>query len=295
MITNWDSFKCRCSGIHKIMANSRSNPQLTEKQAERLKHLQSQTTLTVKMGEEMAELLVKKGNGSKIILSDTAVEYLMEVYSWEVYGKLSFGKETYEVDQMEKGKLAEAESIMLLSMLDDVYYTKNEERIENEFLSGHPDIFIGENIMSATKITDIKTCFDYPSFLKKKNVALPIAYTNQVQGYCDITGAGEGEIAHVVADMPESMINEFKKRLFYKMEVATEENPEFKAKWEILENSMRFHDIAVDERIFKQKVEPFTEREQQQVYDRVKVCREWLWKFHEQHKKITNGVLSNHS
>ena len=70
------------------------------------------------------------------------------------------------------------------------------------------------------------------------------------------------------------------------MEVATEENPEFKAKWEILENSMRFHDIAVEERVFKQKVEPFTEREQQQVYDRVKVCREWLWKFHEQHRRV---------
>jgi hypothetical protein len=144
--------------------------------------------------------------------------------------------------------------------------------------------------MQATKITDIKTCFDYPSFLKKKNVPLPIAYTMQVQGYCDITGAGEGEIAHVVADMPESMINEFKKKLFYKMEVATEENPEFKAKWEILENSMRFHDIAVDERVYKQKVIPFTEREQQQVYDRVKVCREWLNNFHIQHKNINSQV-----
>lgn len=185
-------FKCRCSAISKIMSNSKSNPVLTEKQGERLRELREKfgrgmpmTPLTVRQMDELSELETKEKNGKKVILSDTCIEYLMEWYAWETAGKRPL-KEQFEIAEMRKGKLAEGDSIALLSVVEGTLYEKNTERIENDFLSGEPDIYAGERIYAATKITDIKTCFDYPIFLKKINNGLDAGNEEQVQGYCDI-------------------------------------------------------------------------------------------------------------
>lgn len=284
---NWDDFKCRCSGINKILSNSRSNPQLTEKQTLKLIELEAKEILSEKQEKEVAELLVKRQNSTKLVLSDTCIEYLMEVYSWATTGKVAVKKEM-DTYPMEKGKLVEVQSITLLSVIDGVLYFKNNERVTNDYLSGEPDIFVGENIMSATKITDIKSCYDYPSFLKKLNVGIDNGWEEQVQGYMDITKAPEGEIAHCLVDTPEIMIMDIKKRIFYKGDYVTEESPDFLEKWNKLERSMTFGDIPMAQRVYKIPVEPFSNEKRQQVYDRVKICREWLWKFHEMYMKLNS-------
>jgi len=230
-------------------------------------------------------LYAKRELSKEIVLSDSCIEYLMEVYSWETTGKVAVRKEV-GIEQLEKGKDVEGDSIMLLSVVENVFYEKNDERVHNDFLSGEPDIFIGDNIMNASKITDIKSCYDYPSFLKKINCDLENGWKQQVQGYMDITGATEGEIAHCLVNMTLISREDLRKKIFFKMNVATEDNPEFKAKWEIIERSMIFDDIPMHKRVFKIPVEPFTEIERQQVYDRVKVCREWLWKFDEMYQSL---------
>lgn len=285
---NWGNFKCRCSAIHKIMADSKSNPSLTEKQAVRLEELEARDKLTDTMMKELAELRVKKENSSKIILSDTAIEYLMEVYSWETTGKVPVLKE-FDLDQIRKGKEVEDASIALLSVVDGVVYDKNEERVANDYLSGIPDIFIGDSIMQARRITDIKTSFDYPEFLKKVCQKLSNGWQQQVRGYLDITGAPEGEIGHCLVDMPPIMISDYKRRLFFKGEYATEESPEFKEKWQRLERSMKFGDIPIHKRVYRVPIEPFSEFERQKLYDRVKICREWLWEFDEMYENINKN------
>lgn len=90
---NWDNFKCRCSAISKIMATSRSNPCLTETQTKELAELEKKQSLTEVQSKRLAELLVKKENSAKVILSDTAIEYLMEVYAWETEGMVPVSKE----------------------------------------------------------------------------------------------------------------------------------------------------------------------------------------------------------
>ena len=74
-------FKCRCSAINKILSNSRDNPVITDKQAVLLSELEKKDSLTDKQKEEMARLIVLRENASKIILSDTCIDYLMEVYA----------------------------------------------------------------------------------------------------------------------------------------------------------------------------------------------------------------------
>jgi hypothetical protein len=70
------------------------------------------------------------------------------------------------------------------------------------------------------------------------------------------------------------------------MNALTTESPEFLIEWAKFEHSMKFSQISLQKRISKIKVEPFSEIKRQQVYDRVKVCREWLNNFHEQRLKM---------
>lgn len=280
---DWSNFKVRCSAISKVMANSRSNPVLTEKQAEELVSLQARSVLTEPMKLKLADLLVKKENSSKIILSDTCISYLMEAYSWETTRKVSVSKEM-DIEFTQKGKLVEQDSIELLSFVEGIEYRKNEKRVENDFLSGIPDIFIGDDIFKAEKVTDIKSIWDYPGFLCKIHSGAANGNTEQLQGYGDITGARDLEVANCLITMPETIINDYLFRLARKMDCVTTENPEYKLEAAKLENSMRFDDIPKHQRVFKFKIEPFTDFERQALYDRVKVCRDWLCKFDEEYQ-----------
>lgn len=283
---NWQDFRCRCSSIDKAFAKSRSNPVLTEKQVTRLDELEKKTDHTPKMTVEYAELLVKKENGSKIILSDTFIEYLMEHYAWVTTKKKAVSKELMYIQYVEKGKDVEKQSIELLNLVDGTEYVKNEERVYNDFLSGEPDIFIGDNIRNATKISDTKSDWDYPGFLKNIHAAITNGNDKQVKGYLDITGAREGEIARCLVNTPIKLVKDIHDALLRRMEVISSESPEFIKEWEILERSMYFDDIPPHKRVFKKPVEPFTEFERNYLYDRVKIARDWLYSFDEMYQKL---------
>lgn len=287
---NWDEFKCRCSGITLMMSNSRSNPVLTELQAVKMKELEDKgDKITEKQKLELAELHVKRENGKKIILSDTCIEMLMNHYSWVTVKKVDVDKEMMEIMYVEKGKMVEENSITLKSRVESIFYLKNNEgRISNEYLTGIPDIFVSPtgNIMESTKISDIKSLWSYPGFLKSLHVPIKPAWDSQVKGYCDISGATEGEISHCLVNTPLAIVEDQKRRLLRKMDVVTDEAPEFKEAAEILERSMFFEDIPMHKRVYNVPVTPFTEQEKQAVYDKVKICREWLWKFDEMYENF---------
>jgi hypothetical protein len=241
--------------------------------------------LTEKQQAELADLKVKQDNGTKIVLSDTCIEYLLEEYSWKTVKKKAVSKEM-DIEYTQKGRLAEDASITLLCRVDKAIYVKNTQRVNNEFLSGEPDIFLGPTIMEAEQIEDIKSIWDYPGFLKKIINGLDAIYDWQLKGYMDITGARKGNVANCLVDMPPTIINDYKRRLFYRLGVATDEAPEYKLAEAELVHSMTFQDIPMSQRVFKFPVEPFTPEQQQRVYDRVKVCREWLAEFHEQYQRL---------
>lgn len=288
---DWDKFKCRCSKITAMLAASRSNPCLTESQSQEIIALEGKeaTTgkpLTDKQKEKLAELYVKKENSTKVILSDGCIDYLMEAYAWETEGMIPVDKEVLNAWQLNKGKEVEEDSITLLSLVNKEFYVKNDQRVYNDYLSGEPDIYVGEDIYSASKITDIKSKWDYPGFLKSIHKAVENGYNDQVAGYCDITGAKIGEIARCLVSMTPEMREEWRRRLSYKGGYVTEESPEFLEKWQTIEHSMVFDKIPINKRVFKLDVQPFSQERRQMVYDRVKICREWLWKFDEQYQKL---------
>lgn len=295
-----NKFKARCSAIHSVMANSRSNPQLTEKQAIRLSELESKEVLTAKMTEEMADLLVKKENGNKICLSDTCIAYLMDEYAWATQGMVRVTKELMDVPQMGKGEIVEQDSLDLLCEVDGVVYKEhkdkdgNRPRIFNDFISGEIDAYIGNSAMEAETLPDVKSIWDYPTFLCKIHDGLTVANEWQLKGYGLITGAKNLFVANCLITTPERYRYDTYERLKFKLKKqlnpVTDETPEFvsalEESWEILEKSMIFDHIPAHQRVFKKTVEPASPIQEQMLYDRVKVCREWMNNFHEQYQKL---------
>jgi hypothetical protein len=284
---NWDEFKVRCSAISCVLAESRENPCLTEKQAARLVELQGKGTLTEKMQTELADLIVKQSNSTKVVLSDTCQDYLIDEWAWQKEKMTRVTKEIMDIPQMEKGILVEADSLILLSKVDGVIYTPNvnekeeRERFYNDYLSGEPDAWEGKAFMGTPTVPDIKSIWDRPTFLCKIKQPLTKANDLQIKGYMDISGAPTGFVGNCLINMPPEAVEKVKWRLLSKMNVATDESPEFKAKWDILHRSMNFDHIPDHQKVFKKPVTRMTEFERKKLYDRVKVCREWLWQFDE--------------
>jgi len=281
----WDQWKCRCSSISKIMSNAQGCAPITEIQLKRLKELDEKPNRTEKQSIELTELVQKRENSSKIVLGDTAIGYLMEVYAWETVKKCSVSKEL-TVDFIQKGKMGEKEGLELLSYCENWLYEKNTERIDNDFLSGEPDTFKGKSVREADVIPDVKIIWDYPGFLKKINKPADPDYRMQLAGYADISGAKEAFVANCLIDTPEPIRNDYRRKLFYKGEYTSEESPQFLANWRPIERSMIFSDIPVLQRFNKVPVPLFTEVERQAIYDRVKFCRQWLADFDTMFKKL---------
>lgn len=278
---NWDKTLIRCSGIAKIMADSRENPQLTALQIERILELEGKENKTIKQSEELTTLIKKRENSKNVILSDSCITYLLEVYAWEKYGK-----EPINADKkgraLQKGKIVEDDSITLLSLVDNRMYIKNVDRVYNEYLSGEPDIPV-PNIKNPEKVIDIKSSFDIISFLSVIKKPLFNGYKYQVNGYMNILGVEEGEIAYCLVNAPESMINEESRRLFYKMDVATEDNLEYKKANQQLIKNMTFEDIPMKSRIYKIPVDKIN---MEPIHERVYHCRRWLKDFEEIHENL---------
>jgi hypothetical protein len=290
---NWESWKCRCSSISKIMANSKGNEPLTPKQEEEVEKLRGKLEsgkITDLQKLELARLLQKEEDSKQIILSDTCIQYLLESYAWETQRMVSITKEL-DVEAFERGRKTEPGSIKLLCSVDKVDYYKNETRFENDFLSGIPDLLVLFNNpdgpeVSVDRIREIKSTRDLPTFLYKVHKGLDPGNKEQIQGYGDILENGNLAVVFTLPNMPEEIRLKYKYKLADRMGEATTESPRFLKTWAEIEHSMVFDSIPDSKRTYQIPVEPFTLSEQQAVYERVKHCREWLSNFHESYLKL---------
>lgn len=279
----FDNFKVRCSAISKVMADSRSNPTITDAQAQQIIEWETrEKPLTERQKAELTRLYQLKENSKKVVLSDGAIDFLLEVYAWKVYKKKPVLKEV-DFEYTAKGKEMESESILLLSKIDGVLYQKNCEQLSNDFLTGEPDVI-------ADRIIDAKSAWDYPGFLRKINSTIENSHDLQVKGYVDLTGLPSGEVAHCLVSASDGQIFDLLQRIKRQMGIIWDEDPNWLYKAAEIEHSMRFEDIPINQRVYKIPVEPFTEEYRQKLYDRVKVCRDWLNNFHEKYQNMNKVV-----
>jgi len=214
-------------------------------------------------------------------IGDTCAKELLKIYSQEVYGR----KKDITTKQMDKGIQVEDESISLFSKVTGEFYFKNDERLENEWFCGHPDIYKGDNILNAEELYDIKSSWELDTFLPKLLEAPDKGYVAQLNCYYDLTGAKSGGIVYCLASAPMNIVESEKKGLLWKMNVATEYAPEYIKAVEEMTKLMIFDDIDYRERVIAIKVDR-DEELIQKMKDKVPVLRQWLKDFHQKHMNL---------
>ena len=211
-------------------------------------------------------------------LSKTAQTYLINDYIRSKYGR----DKDIVTPAMTKGIEAEDQSIKMLSQHQQMKLVKNQERLSNDFITGHPDVFTGETIKGCDFLWDIKTSWSIWTFLAQIPDKLDNLYYYQLQAYMWLCDCPNAAIAYVLADAPQGIIESEKKKLLYSMNVATDLAPEYVEAAAGLEINMIYPDIELSERILI-----FPVQRDEEVIEKMKAkvikAREFLQYFEEKH------------
>jgi hypothetical protein len=206
------------------------------------------------------------------LLSKTAQKHLLDVYIAEKYGR----RKDIQTKQMKKGIEVEQDSIDLLSIYLKMPFTKNEQRFTNDYITGLPDIIDNDRII------DIKSSYDLWTFIGNIPDKLDSLYHWQMQSYMWLTGTKSAVIAYCLVNTPENIIEQEKYYMLKKMDVATEENPEYVKEAMKIEFNMSFDDIKLDERILMFNVSR-NEDDILRIQQKVERAREFLRELEETH------------
>lgn len=239
MTPDWDSIKIRCSSLGCLFTEPKS-----------------------------------KEDKDKGELSATAKEHLIKVYAMELWGV----EKDIVTKQMKKGTEAEQEGLTLLSIVDGDIYVKNNERFENEYISGHPDIIL-EEIVDDTKLS-----WDAFTFLEQLTKPVDKNYKFQIHGYMSLLNKKHGRIRYCLVDTPDNIIEGEKYRLLRSMDVISEESPEYLEAARKLESNMRFGHIPPTHRVITHEV-PRDQSIIDQIPQKVIKAREYLKYIHKLHIK----------
>lgn len=206
------------------------------------------------------------------LLSKTAQKYLIEVYITEKYGR----KKDIQTKQMKKGIEAEQDSIDLLSMYLKMPFSKNDKRFSNDFITGFPDIIDNDRII------DIKSSYDLWTFLANIPDKLDSLYYWQMQSYMWLTNTKSAMITYCLVNTPVSIIEQEKYYLLKKMDVISEESPEYVKEAMKVEFNMTFDDIDINERVLVFNVER-NEDDILKIQHKVEKAREFLSEIENKH------------
>jgi len=162
----------------------------------------------------------------------TLARELHREYKWERSPDYT-GKKT------EKGIQGEEDAITLLALNKKMMLKKNEERITNEFISGHPDVYVGESIQKVEEGFDTKCSWDAHSYPHKSD-SLDASYDYQNQGYIYLTGAKKWTTVYCLINAPGYMITREKEAVYYKMGCPDDTNQRYIDKCIEIEKNMIF-------------------------------------------------------
>lgn len=207
-------------------------------------------------------------------LSEGAKAHLIDVYISNKFGRQTDISNKY----IEKGLMVEEDSITLFSRVKKTFFQKNEIHLHNEFIKGTPDLYTGLEISAAESIIDLKSSWDIYTFFRVLSKDINSIYYWQLQGYMALTGAKKALLAYCLINTPEPMIEEEKRRLFYKMNVVTTESPVYVEACKELEKAMIYDDIPIHQRLIEFEVKRNVE-DINRIYKKVEKARIFLNEF----------------
>jgi hypothetical protein len=97
-----------------------------------------------------------------------------------------------------------------------------------------------------------------------------------------LTGAETAEVAYLLMNTPDYILNSEKRRLFERMEAVTEEDAAYKEAENQLVKNLTFDDMPIEDR----KISFYVERDDEliaKIPRRVEKCREWLIEIEKMH------------
>jgi len=177
--------------------------------------------------------------------SETAKGHLLECWVTKTYGRYKDVTNKY----LEKGTLAEEDSIDLYSLVKKQYFEKNKETISNEYFIGTPDLYLGKSILEAEVIIDLKTSWDIFTFYANMHKPLNKDYWWQLQAYIDMTGAKTARLVYCLVNTPVHLVEDEKKKLMWRMGVIDPDNNEkYQEACQKIELNSYYDDIPEDDR-----------------------------------------------
>lgn len=144
---------------------------------------------------ELAELEAKRDAIPE--LSDTAKNYIKRVWLKYEKGIVKNIKNKF----LDKGLYQEEESISLLTEVEKIAYSKNEERKENDYFTGECDIF--KDFGDKKIVIDTKTCWDAETFINAKP---SLDYIIQGDVYMELWDCDEFHLKFCLVDTPEHLV-----------------------------------------------------------------------------------------
>jgi len=216
--------------------------------------------------------LIMTGSKTGEAMGETAKAHLLECWINQKYGRYKDITNKY----LEKGTMAEEDSIDLYSIVKKQYFEKNKELIRNEYFVGTPDLFIGKSIYEAEIIIDLKTSWDIFTFYGVMLKGLDKRYFWQLQAYMDMTGAEKAKLVYCLVNTPYKLVEDEKKKLMWKLGVIDPDTDEaYKKGCEEIDKNAYFDDIPNEERYIEFEV-PRDQESIDKSHKRVIECRDFL-------------------
>lgn len=219
----------------------------------------------------LGSIMTEAKDKSKGLLGETCKKHLVEVFINEKYGR----EKDITTNAMLKGLMVEEDAITLYSRLRKTNFRKNKETLENDFIKGTPDLFDGDFIEAAKSIIDIKSSYDIFTFFNNTAKSVNAIYYWQMQGYMALTGATQARLVYCLINTPDSLINDEKRRLQWKMNVIDDANSDFQEASEKLNRNMIYDDIPIQERVLETIIDR-DEEAIERIYERVQKCRDYM-------------------
>ncbi len=286
---DFENFKVNCSQIKHLMGNVRWNKPPTESEIKKLFGTLGRDygELSEAMKSAAREILKKAIDYDPKMPSGSILNDLVLIYAYEMYGKSPVPKGNESPHQLDKGTMAEPESIKVLAANDGVDYQKNEQLFQNKWFKGIPDVIVRDKNGKTLKIIEVKTSYDLPSFILTKYLNEKQENIYETMGYMDILGCRNAEIVHVLVDMPEKIINFEEKRLRDKYKTFEYDEETILDRLSTRLGDMEYSGVPDEYKIFRRPV-IYNKYSMQNVKRRATTSKKWLKNIHDSFTK--NGV-----
>lgn len=183
-------FKIRASASSQIVGGTMG---LTEKQSKYLGGLLEKSTRTEKQEETLQDLIFKRDN---VELPEGAKTYCKTWMKEKLYNR----KSQFTSKYTDKGMIMEDNSIdFVAEQLGYGMLIKNEERFENDIMTGTPDVILSDHLIDVKNSWD---CFTFPLY----ETEVEKVYYWQAQVYMELTGKDHYKLIYTLMDTPLHLI-----------------------------------------------------------------------------------------